>query len=78
MLFNFQSLDVKIDKSKKHTGKKVINKKNLDKELSIFDNYFNFNYIFDEIKSEVFIDIVHTNDIGNKIFVKNLSKIIKK
>ena len=50
----------------------------LDKELLKFDNYFNFKNIYDEIKSEVFIDIVHTNNIGNKIFVQNSNKIIKK
>ena len=49
----------------------------LDKELSKFDNYFNFKNIYDGIKNNVFIDIVHTNDIGNTIFVKNLDKIIK-
>lgn len=47
----------------------------LDKELSKFDNYFNFKYIYDKVQNDVFIDIVHTSDIGNKIFAKNLQNI---
>ena len=47
----------------------------LDKELSKFDNYLNFKYIYDKVQDDVFIDIVHTSDIGNKIFAKNLQNI---
>lgn len=50
----------------------------LDKELSKFDNYLNFKYIYDETQSDVFIDIVHTCDFGNKIFAENLVKVNKK
>jgi len=46
--------------------------KNLNSTLKKYENYYNFQNIYDEEEKTIFIDSAHVGDIGNKIFAEKL------